>query len=73
MASDDEAEQLAAIGIELVSRVREFGPTDNARWLHSQLPMPGQWFQLAFLLAALVPDGLTVGQLTAWTRNEDTP
>lgn len=69
--TDDEAEPLAAIALALVSRIREYGPEDNARWLKHQLPASAGWFQLVFLLAALVPDNLTAGQLTAWIQPPD--
>jgi hypothetical protein len=68
--TDDEAEPLARVAAELVCRVREFGTADNARWLHGQLPHPGQWFQLAFLLAAAVPTDVPWRDLTAWTEGD---
>lgn len=62
---------LEAVAVQLVSRVRDDDPDANARWLHTQLPNPTDWRNLAFVLAAAVPEDRTWRQLTAWTRGED--
>lgn len=60
--------ELARIATQLVSRIRDDEPDANARWLAALLPDPGDWFRLAFVLAAAVPDDRTWRQLTAWTH-----
>lgn len=62
------ADQLAAIAVELACRIRDYDPADNAQWLTRRLPNPGDWFRLAFVLAAAIPDNQTWTELTAWTR-----
>ena len=64
MTEDD----LAAIGAQLVGRVRDDDPEANGRWLAAALPDPADWFRLAFVLAAAVPDNVAWTQLTAWAR-----
>lgn len=61
-------DQLAAIAVELTVRVRDHGPADNGRWLTHRLPNPGDWFRLAFVLAAAIPDDQPWTDLTAWAR-----
>jgi hypothetical protein len=63
-----DPDTLAAIAMELTVRVRDEPADDNARWLTSRLPDPGDWFRLAFVLAAAVPDDRTWASLTAWTQ-----
>jgi hypothetical protein len=63
-----EAKHLAEIAVELIVRIRDDSPEDNGRWLTAHLPDPGDWFRLAFVLAAAVPDDRSWQQLTAWTR-----
>jgi ribosomal protein S21 len=63
---------LEQVAVQLVSRVRDDDPEANARWLHTQLPNPTDWRNLAFVLAAAVPEDRTWRQLTAWTYSEDT-
>lgn len=60
-------DELAAIAIELAGRVRDVDPEANGRWLAAVLPEPGDWFRLAFVLAAAIPDDRSWRQLTAWT------
>ncbi len=68
MTPIDVLEQVAA---QLAVRVRDDDPNANARWLASQLPDPADWWRLAFVLAAAIPDDRTWRQLTAWARPED--
>lgn len=63
-------DHLTKIARELVTRVRDEGPDDNATWLTRKLPVAGDWFRLAFVLAAAIPDDRTWTELTAWTRPE---
>lgn len=60
--------RLAEIAAQLAARVRDDDPDANARWLASVLPDPGDWFRLAFVLAAAVPDDRTWSQLVRWTQ-----
>jgi hypothetical protein len=60
--------ELAQIATMLAARIRDDDPQANAAWLAEHLPDPGDWFRLAFVLAAAVPDDRTWGELTAWTR-----
>lgn len=64
---------LAEVAAELVVRVRDCGPDDNAAWLLERLPDPGDWFRLAFMCAAAVPDDRSWNQLVAWAREGRTP
>jgi hypothetical protein len=59
-------EDLARIAVQLAVRVRDDDPEANGRWLAAQLPDPADWFRLAFVLAAAVPDDRSWRQLTAW-------
>jgi hypothetical protein len=59
--------RFSAIACELVVRVRDDEPEDNAEWLARRLPDPSDWFRLAFVLAAAVPDDRSWKALTAWT------
>lgn len=61
-------DRLAYVASQLATRVRDFEPEDNGRWLTAMLPDPADWFRLAFVLAAAVPDNQTWRQLTAWAR-----
>lgn len=69
-APDELADHLAEVAAQLVVRVRDGEPDDNAAWLRDQV-RPDQFEALCFVLAAAVPHGprgpswLT---LTAWTR-----
>jgi hypothetical protein len=58
---------LAQTATQLAARIRDENPDDNATWLAQQLPDPGDWFRLSFVLAAAIPDDRTWTQLTAWT------
>lgn len=62
------ADQLAEIAAQLVARVRDDDPEANARWLGAVLPSSEDWFRLAFVLAAAVPDDVQWSHLTAWAR-----
>lgn len=64
-------EDLARIAVELAVRVRDVDPEANGIWLRAVLPEPADWFRLAFVLAAAVPDDRSWKQLTAWTLNTD--
>jgi len=70
VASDDDADRLAQVAGQLAGRIREFGPEDNARWLHHQLPDPADRWRLIFVLAAAVPTDRPWLDLTAWTRGD---
>lgn len=73
-ASAQQADRLAAVAIELACRVRDEGPADNAAWLADRLPDPADWFRLAFVAAAAIPQDRSWHDLTAWARNlNDTP
>lgn len=61
------AERLAAVAIELVSRVRDERPDANQAWLVGQLPDPADREALLFVLAAAVPTDRSWRMLTAWT------
>ena len=61
------AEDLARIAVELASRVRDVDPEANGRWLAAVLPEPSDWFRLACVLAAAIPDDRSWRQLTSWT------
>lgn len=63
-----DTDRLAALAVELVIRIRDDNPDANARWLAAHLPNPADWFRLAFVLAAAVPDDRSWKQLTAWTH-----
>lgn len=67
MTDDLTADRLAAVAAELAVRVRDEQPDDNAEWLTRRLPEPGDWFRLAFVLAAAVPDDRSWRALTSWT------
>jgi hypothetical protein len=68
VTTNPDADQLARLAVELVVRLRDDNPDANARWLAAQLPDPGDWFRLAFVLAAAVPTDRSWSHLTAWTR-----
>lgn len=59
-------DDLARIAIELAGRVRDVDPEANGRWLAAVLPEPADWFRLAFVLAAAIPDDRSWTHLTAW-------
>lgn len=65
-ATDDRADRLAAIAVELATRVRDDDPAANARWLHATTT-PEDRFALLFVLAAAIPDDRPWLHLTAWT------
>lgn len=65
-----DTDHLARLAVELVVRIRDDEPSANARWLAAHLPDPGDWFRLAFVLAAAVPDDRSWHALTAWTRSD---
>lgn len=64
-------DDLARIAIELAGRVRDVDAERNGTWLAAVLPEPGDWFRLAFVLAAAIPDDRSWSQLTAWTLTPD--
>jgi hypothetical protein len=65
---------LASVALELTYRVREDDPEANGRWLAARLPDPADWFRLAFVAAAAIPQDRSWHDLTAWARNlADTP
>jgi hypothetical protein len=67
-----DANRLSEIAAQLAARVREDDPEANGRWLAAVLPEKTDWFRLAFVLAAAVPDDRTWTELTAWhTGNSD--
>lgn len=68
--TDDDAEPLARVAVQLAARVREYGPADNATWLRHQLPDPADQWRLIFVLAAAVPTDVPWRDLTAWTQAE---
>lgn len=65
------ADDLAAIAVQLAMRVRDEHPEDNGRWLAKVLPDPADWFRLAFVLAAAVPDDQPWTRLTGWAADLD--
>jgi hypothetical protein len=67
--TEDQADRLAAIAVELVQRVRDDDPVANGRWLSGELPDPADWWALCFILAAAVPDDRSWNVSTAWTRS----
>ncbi len=65
--TDDRADRLAEIAVELVTRVRDEAPTDVHRWLRHE--MDGEdWMGLAVVLAAAVPDDRSWHTLTRWAQ-----
>ncbi len=66
MSLDDYADHLAEVAAELVTRVRDEGPDDNAAWLAAALPDPADRANLLYILAAAVPDDRPWVHLTAW-------
>ena len=62
-----DVDQLAAIALELIVRVRDEPMEDNRVWLTEKLPDSNDWFRLAFVLAVAVPTDRSWLQLTAWT------
>jgi len=63
-----DVEQLEQIAQELICRIRDEPVDANERWLVAVAPEPLDWMQLAFVLAAAVPDDRTWAALTRWTR-----
>jgi hypothetical protein len=57
---------LASLALELSYRVRQDDPEDNGRWLAKRLPNPADWFRLAFVAAAAIPQDRTWRELTDW-------
>lgn len=66
MASDLTDDQLVAIAMQLAARVRDDHPEANGRWLTAVAPDPNDWWRLAFILAAAVPDDRSWSELTGW-------
>ncbi len=69
----DIADQLAEVALDLAVRIRDEDPAANARWLRARLPNPDDWFQLAFVLAAAIPDDRPWHELTAWVGEPPKP
>lgn len=65
-AVDELADRLAEVAVELAVRIRDDDPQANARWLRTRLPNADDWFRLAFVLAAAVPDDRPWTDLTGW-------
>jgi hypothetical protein len=64
-----DPDRLAEIAVELAVRIRDDDPEANGRWLRAQLPDSADWFRLAFVLAAAVPDDRTWSELTGWAAD----
>jgi hypothetical protein len=64
--TESKADQLAAIAIELITRVRDQDPNAVHRWLNATVE-DGDWMGLCVVLACAVPDDKPWSQLTAWT------
>lgn len=62
---DERADRLAALAIELVSRVRDYSPEANGRWLASMVG-PDDWVGFAIVLACAVPLDVPWRHLTRW-------
>ena len=62
------ADHLAAVAVELSYRVREDDPEANGAWLARQLPDPADWFRLAFVAAAAIPQDRSWRDLVGWTE-----
>ena len=72
-----DEDRLAEIAQELVIRVRDDDPADNARWLQN-MTTPDERWALLFVLAAAIPDDMTWTELTEWASRRldggvDTP
>lgn len=67
MKDDAYVDRLAEVALELAVRVRDEGPEDNRRWLHTALPEQADREALLYVLAAAVPDDRPWPELTAWT------
>lgn len=68
-AAPAEVDDLAATAIAHAARVGDYPPDDNAAWLQKQLPDPGDWFRLTFVLAAALPIHLmSWNDLVNWAR-----
>ncbi len=63
-----DVDDLARIAVELITRVRDDTPDANGTWLAEQLPDPGDWFRLAFVLAAAIPEDRSWKTLTRWAE-----
>jgi hypothetical protein len=61
-----DEDRLAQVAQEMVVRVRDDDPDDNARWLQN-MTTPDERWALLFVLAAAVPDDMTWTELTEWT------
>lgn len=57
---------LASIALELSYRVREDDPEANGAWLAKRLPDPADWFRLAFVAVAAIPQDRPWRELTGW-------
>jgi hypothetical protein len=60
--------RLSQTAMDLVIRVRDEDPEENGEWLANLLPDPADWFRLAFVLAAAVPDDRSWADLTRWAK-----
>lgn len=63
---DERADRLAAVAVELVTRVRDDNPDSNWRWFLSALPDPTDREAIAFVLAAAVPPDVPWTHLIRW-------
>jgi hypothetical protein len=70
--SDDYADRIAAVAVELVQRVRDDDPEDYGRWLRLTVA-PEDMPALAVVLACAVPLDKPWGHLTAWARMPRSP
>jgi hypothetical protein len=68
VVSEDVADRLAAVAMELAQRVRDDDPEANRRWLHAVLPDPTDREALLYVLAAAVPDDRPWSHLVEWVR-----
>ncbi|GGK31915.1 hypothetical protein GCM10010124_25870 [Pilimelia terevasa] len=63
-------DRLARIAAQLVARVREDGPAENAIWLEHAVPSAEDRYALLFVLAAAVPTDRPWRELTAWATRD---
>lgn len=63
---EERADRLAAVAVELVTRVRDEPAEANWRWLLATLPDPLDREALSFVLAAAVPADQPWNVLTRW-------
>jgi len=69
--TDVDVPRLEAIAQQLAARVRDEDPDTVAQWLNTELPNPADWFRLAFVLAAAVPDDKRWSDLIRWIDRPD--